>query len=272
MSIHVKALASGSSGNAFLVRAGETTLLFDAGLSGKELEKRLRAHGIAPGGLDAILVSHEHSDHILGAATLARLYRAPIVANRATLARLKVATTRVTTEELPTGVTRRLGRVAVTTFPVPHDAREPVGFAIEYDGWRMCLATDIGFDAPELEPHIAAADLVVLEANHDVETLRTGPYPWPLKSRILGNGGHLSNDQSARLLERAFARVPRRRRWLWLAHLSQDNNTPRKARDQVVLRLDLASCLRDVTIDVARRDVPSAEWHSGLLAQQLSLF
>ena len=271
MSIYVKALASGSSGNALLVRAGDAALLIDAGLPGRRLATLLRAHGVQPGHLAAILPSHEHSDHISGIVALARLYRAPIIANAATLAAIR-APLSVTTQVLPTGATHRAGALTITTFPTPHDARESVGFALEYEGWRMCMATDVGYDAPELEPHIAAADLVVLEANHDVETLHAGTYPWPLKRRILGNGGHLSNDQCGRLLDRAFARAPRRNRWLWLAHLSEDNNTPRKAREQVALRLDLAGLLPHTEIDVAKRELPSAEWHSGLLARQLSLF
>ncbi len=270
MAITVRALASGSSGNAVLVRAGETALLIDAGLPGRTLAKYLREHGVHPGQLAGILITHEHSDHISGAATLSRQYRAPIIANKATLA--AIDTSRATSIVLPTGETHFFGLMAVTSFPVPHDAREPVGFALAYEGWRMCMATDVGYDCPDMEPHIAAADLVVLEANHDTATLRSGPYPWPLKNRILGNGGHLSNDQTARLLERAFRRAPQRRRWLWLAHLSEENNTPRKAREQVGLRLDLAGVMRGLEIDVARRDEPSAEWHSHAMAQQLALF
>lgn len=271
MSIYVKALASGSSGNAMLVRAGGASVLIDAGLPARRLSLLLRAHKVQPGDLAAILISHEHSDHISGAVALSRLYKAPLVANQATLAAL-YARSRVVSSVLPTGGTRQFGRLTITTFPIPHDAREPVGFALECDGWRMCMATDVGYDCPELEPYLAAADLVVLEANHDVETLRMGTYPWPLKNRILGNGGHLSNDQSGRLLERAFARGARRRRWLWLAHLSEDNNTPRKAREQISLRLDLAGDLPHTQIEVALRDVPSAEWHSDLLSHQLALF
>ena len=258
MSIYVKALASGSSGNALLVRAGDVALLIDAGLPGRRLTALLRSHNVRPGGLAGIMVSHEHADHVCGAAALARLYRAPIVANHATLAQLQTSP-HVATSALPTGATRCFGNLEVSTFPVPHDARDPVGFALAYDGWRMCIATDVGYDCPELEPHIAGADLVVLEANHDVETLRTGSYPWPLKHRILGNGGHLSNDQAGRLLERAFACAPRRRRWVWLAHLSAENNTPRKAHEQIALRLDLAGLLPQADLSVARRDVPSAE-------------
>jgi phosphoribosyl 1,2-cyclic phosphodiesterase len=271
MSIYVRALASGSSGNALLVRAGDVALLVDAGLPGRRLAALLRYHNVRPGVLAGILVSHEHTDHISGAAPLARLYRAPIVANHATLAQIDVSP-RVATSTLPTGATRRFGHLEVSTFPVPHDARDPVGFALSYEGWRMCIATDVGYDCRDLEPYIAAADLVVLEANHDVETLRAGSYPWPLKQRILGNGGHLSNDQSGRLLERAFARSSKRQRWVWLAHLSAENNTPRKAHEQIALRLDLAGFLPHVELSVARRDVPSAEWHHGLLARQLALF
>ena len=270
MAITVKALSSGSSGNAVLVRAGETALLIDAGRPGKVLAKYLREQGVLAGGLAGIFITHEHSDHISGAAALSRLYKAPIIANRATLAAIDAP--RASTVALPTGATHFAGSVAVSSFAVPHDAREPVGYTLAYEGWRMCMATDVGYDCPDLEPHIAAADLVMLEANHDTATLRSGPYPWPLKNRILGNGGHLSNDQTARLLERAFSRAPRRRRWLWLAHLSEENNTPRKAREQVGLRLDMAGSMRGLEIDVARRDEPSAEWHSHAMAQQLALF
>lgn len=273
MSIYVKSLASGSSGNAILVRAGGTTLLIDAGFTGKELARRLRALGVFPGDLAAILVTHEHSDHIGGAAGLSRLYKAPVVANRATLGTLRVA--RTVTRTLPTGETMRIGTIAVTSFSTPHDARDPVGYTLEHEGWRMFVATDLGFDAPELDAHIAASDLIVLEANHDVETLRANDrYPWHLKNRILGDKGHLSNTQTARLLDRALAREPGRRRWLWLAHLSEENNTPVKARTQVELRLDLAKPMRErnLHIEVARRDVPSVEWHSHALSQQLALF
>jgi phosphoribosyl 1,2-cyclic phosphodiesterase len=223
MSIYVRALASGSSGNALLVRAGDVALLIDAGLPGRRLAALLRGHNVRPGGLAGIMVSHEHADHICGAAALARLYRAPIVANHATLAQLQ-ASPHVATSALPTGATRCFGRLEVSTFAVPHDARDP------------------------------------------------GSYPWPLKHRILGNGGHLSNDQAGRLLERAFVRAPRHRRWVWLAHLSAENNTPRKAHEQIALRLDLAGLLPQADLSVARRDVPSAEWHSSQLARQLALF
>jgi len=270
MAITVRALSSGSSGNAVLVRAGETALLIDAGRSARTLAKHLHDHGVRPGQLAGILITHEHSDHISGAAALARLYNAPIIANKSTLAAIDAP--RAATIILPTGGTHIVGSVAISSFAVPHDAREPVGYALAYEGWRMCMATDVGYDCPDIEPHIAAADLVVLEANHDTETLRSGPYPWPLKNRILGNGGHLSNDQTARLLERAFRRAPQRKRWLWLAHLSEENNTPRKAREQVGLRLDLAGSMRGLEIDVARRDAPSAAWHSHAMAQQLALF
>ncbi len=273
--IVVKALASGSSGNAVLVRAGAVAVLIDAGLPGRTLAALLRQHGVAPGELAAILVSHEHSDHIAGATVLSRLYHAPVVANKATLdavARFSRARAAHPTLVLPTGGTHHFGALSVTTTPTPHDAVESVAFSLTYEGWRMFLATDLGYDAPDLEKPISEADLIVLEANHDLETLRQGPYPWPLKNRILGKGGHLSNDQTAALLERALTRVPARRRWLWLAHLSGDNNTPRKAREQISLRLDLAGIGREVEIDIARRDVPSAVWHNSRLAYQHALF
>lgn len=271
MPIKVRALASGSSGNALLVQADETAILIDAGPPGRQLAARLQEHGVVPGGLAAILVSHEHSDHMAGASALARLYRAPIVSNGLTLAAIDPPR-QVERRCVETGSTTHFGRLAVCLFSIPHDAREPVGFALEYEGWRMCSATDVGFDAPEIEPFLAAADLVVLEANHDAETLRAGAYPRRLKERILGNMGHLSNDQSARLLERAFARTPRRRRWLWLAHLSKENNTPQRARAHICRRLEVAGSLREVVIDVAARDAPSASWHSDLLTHQLALF
>jgi phosphoribosyl 1,2-cyclic phosphodiesterase len=271
MSIYVKALASGSSGNALLLRAGHATILFDAGLPGRRLAALLRSHRVVPGELDGILLSHEHSDHVLGATALARAYRAPLIANHGTLRAVRLSP-RVQAVTLPTGTTQRFGALSITTFPVPHDAHDPVGFAVEYEGWHMFLATDVGYDCPDLEPHLAAADLVVLEANHDVQTLRQGAYPWPLKNRILGNGGHLSNDQTGLLLERSFARVPSRQRWLWLAHLSEENNTPHKAKRQVELRLDLSGNLKQTQIEVALRDIPSAEWDSQRLAHQLTLF
>jgi phosphoribosyl 1,2-cyclic phosphodiesterase len=258
--MRVAALASGSSGNAFLVEAGGARILLDAGLPAPVLERYLRARGVAAAGLAAIFLSHEHSDHLRGVGTLARHHRLPVVANAATFRAGAVALGGLPDRvELPTGGECRLGPLLVRTFPVSHDASETVGFWVEAEGQHVCICTDLGVATPALQEPLAAADLLVLEANHDLDRLWRGPYPPALKRRVAGPQGHLANVDAAQVLI-DLARDGRQRT-IWLAHLSAANNSPTLAHTTVTTLLQQAGCPSD-TVAVAARDRPSLIWDS----------
>ncbi len=270
MGFSAYALSSGSSGNAVLIRFGENAVLLDAGLSGRELLLRMKHVGFDAAGLRAILVSHEHSDHTCGAGPLARKLKIPLVANPATLeaARPQVGETEVI--PLSTGMTLDLHGLLVKSFPIPHDAAEPVGFVFERGRYRICSATDLGEPSPVVREAMAEAHLVILESNHDVRSLLTGPYPEHLKRRIRGPLGHLSNLEAAGLMaDHIREHGPA---CFWLAHLSQTNNTPKMAMDTAVGVLSAENLLNKVKLDVALRDRISTRWHAGAITWQKTLF
>lgn len=254
--LRVVSLASGSSGNCILVQTAEASLLVDAGLSAKTIVAELARLGVPPSSLQAVLLSHEHGDHVGGVRTLARRLKVPILSNEATLTAAKIDPARA--EILKTGGVARVGPVTVSSFGLPHDSREATGFFIEYDGWRVCLATDLGYAPESLVEYVHAADLVVLEANHDRRWLANGPYPAVLKARILSDVGHLANEDCAHLIARGASGRPQ---WVWLAHLSEVNNTPRRAIKCVRTRLEQES-IASVQVAVALRDRRSLVWRS----------
>jgi phosphoribosyl 1,2-cyclic phosphodiesterase len=256
--VRVSALASGSSGNAYLVEAAGIKLLFDAGLNAATLEYYLRQRGVSPSQLAAIFVSHEHSDHLRGVGTLARRYRLPVVASQGTF--LAGA---AQFGALPDKVVQTVGRevyagdVTVRTFAVSHDAAEATGFWIEAAGRNIVICTDLGCETASIREPLEAADLLVIEANHDVERLWRGPYPPALKRRVAGRYGHLANADAARLVS-DIARDGRPRT-VWLAHLSAANNTPGMALDAVTQPLDREGCTH-LKVAVLARDRPSQIW------------
>lgn len=214
-------LASGSSGNAVLVRSGEVALLVDAGVSALQIRRRLAAFGIGVGELTAILVTHEHSDHVRGLEVLLKRDAVPVWTTAGTWAALVVRSQ--AGGELASGRPLQFGGLHVTPVATSHDAREPVAFVFDDGDRRLGLCTDTGTFTGLLEQRMAACDVLLMESNHDVDLLRTGPYPWPLKQRIQGRLGHLSNDQCAEALERL--RSPALRAVVGL-HLSAENNLP----------------------------------------------
>ncbi len=263
--VRVSALASGSSGNAFLVEAAGVKLLFDAGLNAGTLEYYLQQRGVSPRQLSAIFVSHEHTDHLRGAGMLARRYRLPVVASEGTFL-AGSAQFGVLRDKLAQPLGREVyidgesGGVIVRTFAVSHDAAEPCGFWIEAEGLNIVLCTDLGCETASIREALHAADLLVLEANHDVERLWRGPYPYTLKKRVASRYGHLANVDTARLV----AELARdgRPRTIWLAHLSAANNTPRIAYDAVTQPLNLEGCTH-ISVAVLARDRPSHVWYGG---------
>lgn len=261
--VRVSALASGSSGNAFLVEAAGIKLLFDAGLHASTLEYYLRQRGTSPSELAAIFVSHEHIDHLRGAGMLARRYKLPVVASEGTFlagdGQFGVLPDKVVQ---PPGREVYAGGVTVRTFAVSHDAAEPTGFWIEAGGYNIVVCTDLGCDTASIREALEVADLLVLEANHDVDRLWRGPYPYTLKKRVAGRHGHLSNADAARLI--SGLAQDGRPRTIWLAHLSATNNTPSMALDTVTEPLDREGCTH-LEIAILARDKPSRTWRPGTM-------
>jgi phosphoribosyl 1,2-cyclic phosphodiesterase len=221
------ALQSGSNGNCVFVEAGGVRLLVDAGLSGRTVERRLGERGLSPAGLTAVLVTHDHVDHVKCAGVYARKWGVPVYATAGTLAAARgrfdlgrIADART----FAAGDVLAIGELRVETIPTPHDGTDGVGYALEHRGARLGVLTDLGHPFAGLAEVVAGLDGVFLESNHDVRMLAEGPYPAYLKRRIRGPGGHISNDEAADLLDGAARRG--RLRWACLAHLSAENNTP----------------------------------------------
>ena len=222
-------IASSSSGNSTLVATERTCLLVDAGLSRKETFERLAASGTAPEDLTAILITHEHSDHISGLHAIARKLDIPIYVSRLTAPSVFGENTQWTDAYTPklelfaAGSSFTIGDIDVTSFTIPHDAVDPVGFAFRAEGIKIAIATDLGYMPESIRFHLRGCDLLLLESNHDLNMLKVGSYPWALKQRIMGRNGHLSNDVAC-----SFIRddLDSSTSTLILGHLSAQNNHP----------------------------------------------
>ncbi|HUF77887.1 MAG TPA: MBL fold metallo-hydrolase [Thermoanaerobaculia bacterium] len=225
-------LGSGSRGNSLVLDSGGRRILVDAGFSCRELERRLRLVGVEPETLEALVLTHEHSDHVRGAELFARRHRLPVWATAGTLDSGALGEeTRRAAHRLVSGLLAEVAGFVVEPFAVPHDAAEPVGFAVaDAAGRRLGLAADLGIRSRLAWGRLAELDVLVLETNHDLGMLRAGPYPWSLKQRIAGSHGHLSNEDAAGGLPEL---VCDRLRWVVLYHLSQTNNSPVLAADAV---------------------------------------
>ncbi len=282
-------LASGSKGNCLVVSSSRTRILVDAGLSCRELFKRMRAADEDPAMLDAILITHEHQDHVHGLAVTARKLGIPVYFTEAThrawmrwmvpqkrmtyaewLAQRKLAAAaaefaepdeeEVDIDEVAAGQAETtvngslagetekpesdpcrlpgveyfqagrgfsVGDIAVSSFTIPHDAADPVGFVFEVEGIRFGLATDLGYVPPNVQQRLKGCDVLMIESNHDLEMLRDGPYPWSVKQRVMSRVGHLSNEAAAGFLEKNY---DGQATYVVLAHLSESNNLPELAR------------------------------------------
>jgi phosphoribosyl 1,2-cyclic phosphodiesterase len=225
-SVRVCLLASGSRGNSTLIEVDDCRLLIDAGLSGKETERRLSTLGLTGDDLDAILVTHEHHDHVGGIGPLARRYDLPVHIDRQTHAALPKLGKIEQLCHFTAGDVFSCRDIRVTSFSTTHDAANPVGFTIESNEGKIGFATDLGVPTRLVAEHLKGCRVLVLEANHDVEMLQNGSYPWELKQRIRSRHGHLSNNESCQLLQDVS--------WpgleaVFLAHLSEENNCPATA-------------------------------------------
>jgi phosphoribosyl 1,2-cyclic phosphodiesterase len=228
MALKICILGSGSKGNCTYIESPEARLLIDAGLSAREIVRRLHAIGVEPDTLDGILISHEHSDHIHGVGALARRYQLPVYANQATFQKARhIVGTIKEVREFSAGTPFILKDLGVDPFSLPHDADDPVAFRLSWRRRIMAIVTDLGYASLLVRERIRGCHLLILEANHDDSMLKVGPYPWPLKQRIGGKAGHLSNQQSGELLRDV---LHDELGYVILAHLSETNNLPDLAR------------------------------------------
>ena len=223
--LRVSVLGSGSKGNAVVIEAGGRRLLIDAGFSCREIVRRLRAIGLEPEDVDALVLTHEHGDHVRGVARFCSKHPVPVYATAGTLSALSVRPESARLlRTCRSGEPFEAAGFLVEVFSVPHDAREPVGVVVEDPGGaRVGLVADLGCRSRLAWGRLQGVHALLLEANHDVEMLRNGPYPWSLKQRVAGRHGHLSNDDAAaglpELHHDGLAHVV-------LYHLSQINNLP----------------------------------------------
>ncbi|MBF0527932.1 MAG: MBL fold metallo-hydrolase [Deltaproteobacteria bacterium] len=245
-------LASGSKGNAIWLEAGGRAILIDCGLTGKELRRRLTLAGLESDRLQAIIVSHEHRDHIQGVGVLARALHLPVYLNAATLKQVQGLLAKVETRQLQTGADLNIGFITIQTFAISHDSAEPMGFVFIHDGIKQLgLATDLGVATGLVRQRLSGCRALILEANHDPEMLMNGPYPWDLKQRVRSRHGHLSNFDSAELLA---AINHSRLEHVVLAHLSETNNHPDLALETI--RSAFAAFSPRFTITTAAQECP----------------
>lgn len=256
MSLRFCSLASGSSGNCHMITDEDSYILIDAGLSGKQIQGKLQEIDIDPHRISAIIISHEHSDHIQGAGILSRRFNIPIYANEGTWRGMEAKLGKLTKDNIKTFETTKLfsiGNIQVKPYSISHDANEPVGFCLESQGFKISIATDLGCITEAITSEIKDSNLVVLESNHDVEMLKAGSYPYYLKRRILSDEGHLSNDAAGYAIVEL---VKNNVKNILLAHLSKENNFPELALVTVknILEANQINIGRDLILDLAHRE------------------
>ncbi len=234
-------LGSGSRGNATLVEAGGTRLLIDCGFSARETEQRLARLGVTADTLDAVLVTHEHGDHIRGVGAMARRYQLPVWMSNGTRRSHQCGNLPTLNSFSSHQLPFMIGDIQIAPFPVPHDAKEAVQFIFTANQLKFGMLTDSGVITPHIVERLQNCDALMLECNHDVEMLASGPYPPQLQARVGGNLGHLSNGQAASLLHKIdHARL----RHLMAAHLSEKNNRPQLAEAALLnISPQLETCL-----------------------------
>lgn len=261
-------LSSGSNGNCYYLGTEQQAILIDAGIPVRTIQKVLREHGLSFGNIMAVLVTHDHTDHIRSAGSLGELYHIPIYStkevhggmerNYGMSKKLTNASRRYIERDDPFYIPGTQFRV--TAFTVPHDSTDNVGYYIEYGTGtnvvRFCLATDVGFVTPDIRRFLSSADHVVMESNHDIEMLMNGPYPGYLKKRVRGEGGHLSNKECAELIHDIWHKGLKH---IFLCHLSAENNDPDVAYRSAARALQSEGVRvgEDVTLSVLNRTTPS---------------
>ncbi len=237
--IQFQSFLSGSSGNCTFVTNGSVHLLVDCGAGGKYITECLRRVGVNPEELSGILITHEHRDHITGAGILSRKYNLPIYATKKTWNAMADAIGQVKEENRRlTEKVMSFGSLSVRSFPIPHDAAAPVGYSFIDGDEKFTIATDMGHVTKDILEALTGSQSVIIEANHDIKLLETGRYPYPLKKRILGEKGHLSNISCGELCAHLVASGTSA---IWLGHLSAENNEPNRAYETVLSAIKAAT-------------------------------
>jgi phosphoribosyl 1,2-cyclic phosphodiesterase len=255
-------IASGSSGNCIYIGSSETSVLVDAGISGCRIENGLNSLEMKTGDMDAILLTHEHSDHVKGLGILARRYGIPIYGTKGTIDAVMGMTA---LGKIPEGLTHvieadvpfAIGDLDVRPFAIPHDAAEPVGYRLEQEGKSAAVATDLGHFDSYIIDHLKNLDVLLLESNHDVRMLEAGRYPYYLKKRILSEKGHLSNESAGQLLCEVLHDGMKE---IFLGHLSRENNYEALAFETVCTEVTMGDNpwrSNDFRISIAHRDIVS---------------
>ena len=256
-------LYSGSSGNCIYIGSSDTHLLVDIGVSNRKAECGLNSIGLTGRDINGILITHEHSDHIQGIGVFSRKYGVPMYATEKTIAAILDNSKylgeidRSLFNPIKADEEFLLGDIYVNPIHISHDAADPVAYRFSNNGHRMAVCTDLGCYTDYTSECLKDMDAMVLEANHDIRMLETGPYPYPLKRRILSDIGHLSNEASGRLLASILNDDMKR---IYLGHLSAENNYPQLAFESVRMEIDMGENpyrASDFDIYVAKRDVPS---------------
>ena len=261
-------LGSGSSGNCYCLFTEDDGVMIDAGLGIRALKKSFKEYGLSMSKIHSILITHDHADHVKSAGKLSADYRLPVYATDQVHAgieqnfcvRQKIALDR--RYQIKKGTSMRIGDFRITSFSVPHDSHDNVGYKIEYDGISFGIMTDIGFVTDEMKTVIGEVDYLVIEANYDEEMLLSGPYPQHLKARITGPNGHLGNtDCAVALAENSTDRL----KHVWLCHLSEENNHPELARKTIEQTLRSYGVIagKDFLLDVLKRKKPSLLYELG---------
>ncbi len=266
----VQSFCSGSSGNSTIVRAGGTTILIDCGIGPRILQKMLLPHESSLPAIDAVLITHEHDDHVRGIEAVTK-HGLAVHATRGTGEALGIRKSSGG-DSIEYGDEFAVGEVTIRTLQTSHDAAEPCGFSL-FDGTtRFTLLTDLGITDDRCLQVVAESDLIIIEANHDIHMLKSGPYPAHLKRRVLSERGHLSNADCGQFLFRALE-GSRKTRSIWLAHLSATNNRPELAERTVndaLIRLPVRHA-----VTALPRVEPGPIWRPGstpIATEQLSLF
>lgn len=255
-------LFSSSSGNCVYVSDGETRLLVDCGVSGKRIESGLKGIGVKPEEIHGVLLTHEHSDHITSVGILHRRYGWNIYANNLTWKAAESVVGKIDSSCLHFFCNPfQIGGIEVSPFSIPHDAADPVGYRFSKGDSCVTVATDLGIITPEVEENLKGSDVVLLEANHDEEMLKMGPYPYSLKRRILHHLGHLSNENAGKLCVRLAKSGTKE---ILLGHLSKQNNIPELAYQTVVSYLQEHAMLGQVKIEVAPCEGISRRYRVGV--------
>jgi len=262
MGVAVHVLASGSRGNAAVVQSSKARLLVDAGISCRETFRRLRTEGIDPHTISAVLITHEHADHVYGLATLSKKLSGPVFMTDATFQAWSRTLRHQTNKraQLPkleifaAGRSFQIADITVTPFTIPHDAADPVAFSFRAEGAKVAIATDLGYMPASVCDQLRNSDVLIIESNHDVEMLRVGPYPWSVKQRVMSRVGHLSNDSLARFFAKEYDGGAS---YIVLAHLSEQNNHPELAWRAAEKALGARRTLLQNRLLLAIQDAPT---------------